>query len=91
MLKNGLDGIITDEISKCITLFADCFCNNNNKDIMPYSKALLSGALAHLLVFWFGQDEPISIEKLTTVLKKFFSGNLYTLSTPSQSRNSFNE
>lgn len=81
MLKNGLDGIITDEISKCITLFADCFCDNNDdKEILSYSKALLSGALAHLLVFWFGQNEPISTKKLTDVLKKFFTGDLYTFS-----------
>lgn len=78
MLKNNLDTILTDEISKCITLFTNQFCNKEEKEnILPYAKALLSGAFAHILVFWLTEDHPISIEELSTVFKRFFTGDLY--------------
>lgn len=78
MIKNDLDGIIFDEISKCISLFANRFVSvERNNELFPYSKALLSGALAHLLVYWFKQENPISSKQLTNLLMDFFYGNLY--------------
>ena len=81
MVNNGLDGIIADEISKCISLFANRFVNSeHSKEILPYSESLLSGALAHLLVFWFQQEKPISQNALNEILTDFLDGNLYKIS-----------
>lgn len=80
MLENSLDGIISDEISKCVSLFADFFVREELRDnYLPYNIALLGGALAHLLVYWFRQENPVSMEELINILTKFLGGNLYTI------------
>ena len=78
MLANRLDAIILEEIIKCVALFADRFATKEPvNELRPYGEALLSGALAQLLIYWLRQDETLSIDKLTKVLTDFLSGNLY--------------
>lgn len=80
MILNGLDGIISDEIAKCVALFADQFVRDPEQIfLLPYSKAILSGALAHLLVHWFRQEEPISLEQLAQLISDFLEGKLFVL------------
>ena len=80
MIDNGLEDIISSEISKCVAMFASRFVKaENDNEFLPYSIALVSGALAEMLVYWFKQKEPISIDKLTSLLTDFLSGKLYTL------------
>ena len=83
MIENQLDSVISDEMSKCVSLFARRFVKQeNNNELLPYSEALLSGALGHLLVYWFGQETPISIESLTTLITKFLNGDLFGFAQP---------
>lgn len=78
MIQNGLDGILFDEVSKCISLFANQFVSiEKDNALLPYSEVLLSGALAHLLVYWFKQENPIPLDQLTNLLMEFFRGQLY--------------
>lgn len=80
MLKNELGGIINEAISNSVALFASRFVSGEKcNELLPYSEVLLSGALAQLLVFWFRQEKPISIEQLTSLLKDFLMGKLYDL------------
>ncbi len=80
MINNNLEYIITSEISKCVSIFAGRFVKEeNNNEMLPYSVALVSGALAEMLVYWFKQENSISIGKLETLLTDFLSGNLYKL------------
>lgn len=80
MLKNGLDSIISDEVAKAVALFADRFVSEDcPQDLLPYSEALLSGALTHLIVFWSKQENRISAEKMMELLTDFFLGRLYNL------------
>lgn len=80
MIENALEGILADEMTKCISLFAGQFvCQEKKDEMLPYSEALLSGALGHLLVYWFRQKHPISIEKLTKLITEFLEGKLYEL------------
>lgn len=76
MIDNDLGCIIADEIAKCVSLFADSFVSKKDRTL-PYSEALLSGALAHLLLCWFRQENPVSIQELTMILTAFLSGKLY--------------
>lgn len=76
MIENELSGIIADEIAKCVSLFAGRFVKKRDH-LLPYSEALLSGALAHLLLCWFRQEDPISTEELTELLTAFLAGRLY--------------
>lgn len=80
MIKNNLDTIIIDEIAKCISLFADRFVRNSDKlSQLPYSKAILNGALAYLLLYWFRQDMPIPLSQLMQLISDFLEGKLFTL------------
>ena len=80
MINNDLEYIITNEISKCVAMFAGRFVKEeNNNELLPYSISLVSGALGEMLVYWFKQEQPISIGKLESLLREFLSGNLYKL------------
>lgn len=80
MIKNGLDNIIADEVEKAISLFVSHFVDRDYPDsLLPFSEALLSGALTHLIVFALKQENPISTEKVTKLLTDFLLGNLYTM------------
>ena len=80
MIENHLDSILADEITKCVTWFAGRFVRKGcGADRLAYSEALLSGALGHLLVYWFRQAQPISIEQLTQLITDFLEGKLFEL------------
>ena len=80
MVDNGLEGLLSDEMAKCVALFAARFVKQERKDgLLPYAEALLSGALGHLLVHWFRQEQPISIEQLTGLITEFLEGKLFGL------------
>lgn len=80
MVENGLDGILADEMTRCVSLFAGRFVREEqNNETLAYSEAMLSGALGHLLVYWFRQEQPISIEKLTQLITEFLEGKLFEL------------
>ncbi len=81
MLDNGLDAIVAEEIGRCVTLFAERFVTEGRRDdLLPYSEALLSGALAQLLVHWIRDESPVSADRLVTLLEDFFRGELFELS-----------
>ena len=80
MLANGLENIVAGAVSGSVALFARRFVNKAQPPaFLPYSEALLSGALAQLIVFWFQQEKPISIEELTHLLEDFLLGRLFGL------------
>ena len=80
MVENGLTGILTDEITACVALFVGRFVKGEQQDeLLPYAEALLCGALGHLLVYWFRQEQPISIEWLTKVISDLLEGKLFKL------------
>ena len=80
MIRNGLEWQIVEAISSCVSLFAGQFVSQERNDaLLPYSEALLSGALAGLLTFRFRQKDPISMEQLTALLTDFFQGRLFEM------------
>lgn len=80
MIENHLDSILADEITQCVALFAGKFVKKEQRtQRLPYSEALLSGALGHLLVYWFRQEQPISLTQLTQLISDFLQGKLYSL------------
>ena len=80
MVVNGLEGILADEMTQCVSLFAGHFVRREkNNETLPYAEALLSGALGHLLVYWFRQQTPVSIEKLTKLITEFLEGKLFEM------------
>ena len=80
MIENHLDSVLADEITQCVALFAGKFVNKDRgTERLAYSEALLSGALGHLLVYWFRQEQPFSIGQLTRLITDFLEGKLFEL------------
>ena len=80
MVENKLEGVLAEEMTKCVSLFAGRFVKRERRDeTLPYAEALLSGALGQLLVYWFRQEDPVSIEKLTKLITEFLEGKLFEL------------
>ena len=80
MLENGLEWLIVEAIRDCVSLFAGQFVSAaRDESLLSYSEALLSGALASLLTWWFQQEDPISMEQMMALLTDFFQGNLFEL------------
>ena len=80
MISNGLDSIIFDEVTKCVSLFAGHFVKECGKNEMfPYAETMLSGAVGYLLFYWFRQENPISMDKLAYLISEFLEGNLFAL------------
>lgn len=78
MIANDLSGIIFDEVGSCIALFTGRFVAEDRMDeLFPYNEAMLSGAVATLLIFWLKQNHPIDVSQLTEVLKNFLQGRAF--------------
>lgn len=78
MIANHLEQIISEEIAACVILFGQHFSfQGRNDDTFPYGAAFLSGALAQILIFWFKQEHPVSLEELSGILLDIISGNYY--------------
>ena len=79
LVKNKLDGIVADEMVSCVTKFARKFVLQSREidEAFNCSIILLSGALAHLLIYCARQEENISDDEISQLLKKFLSGKLY--------------
>ena len=79
MTKNHLSGILSEEIHRCVGLFAGRFVPADEKDAsFPYIEALTAGAVSGLLTYWLQQSEPISREELSGILSEFLEGSFFS-------------
>lgn len=80
MVRDGLEGILIDEIANCVSMFAERFvCPAKRDACLPYSKVMLCGALGYVLVFWFKQEQPLPMERLSKLIGDFLKGEVYEL------------
>ena len=78
MMKNHLSGILSEEIRRCVDLFAGRFVPADEKDErFPYMEALTAGALSGMLTYHLTSDAPLSREKLYGLLSEFLNGTFY--------------
>lgn len=76
MVRNQLEGIMMDEMNRCVALFSDHFVQQDPR--FSYVNAMVNGAMVNLLVYWMKQDDPISIDELTLLIKSFLEGTLFS-------------
>ncbi|MBQ8503067.1 MAG: TetR/AcrR family transcriptional regulator [Clostridia bacterium] len=79
LADNKLDGIVADEMVKCVTKFAEKYVLQDKEmnDTLKCSIILLAGAFAHLLIYCAGQQKKISDCEISSLLKSFLLGELY--------------
>ncbi|OZG69185.1 transcriptional regulator AcrR family [Bifidobacterium eulemuris] len=82
MVDNRLTGIVFEEISACVALFAGRFVREDERtDLFPYSEAMLAGAIAQMLVLWFQRDDSVGTDELASLLKDFMNGRVYQITS----------
>ena len=80
MMRNQLSGILSEEIHRCVSLFAGRFVPSDEKDEeFAYLEALTAGAVSGLLTFWLQQSTPISRQELSGILSDFLEGSVYAV------------
>lgn len=79
LTDNQLDSIISDEIARCVELFADHFSYRETNDVrLSYEKVCVSGALSRMVLYWFRSKNPISVNELKDIFLTIYSGQLIT-------------
>lgn len=81
MVANHLEGIITEEICACVTLFSSRFTITPQKETLKYGIAFLSGALSQTIVCWFKDENPVSASELADMLTQILTGVYFDVST----------
>jgi AcrR family transcriptional regulator len=77
MIESDLEGLVSDEIARCVELFAGHFSRRSKDDrLLSYEEAFFSGALSRLLLHWFKAAEPVNIEELVQIIVSVCSGKL---------------
>ena len=80
MVENKLEPVLTEEIAQAVSLFADRFVRDPaHAEHLEYAEALLAGALAHLLLCWYKDVDPVSEEELGRLITEFLEGSLFEL------------
>lgn len=75
IIDQGLDDIISDEVSKSIPIFASKVIENiEEKHTCKYINAFLTGALTQILICWFKDEQKLSKEELSALLLNLISG-----------------
>lgn len=78
MLDSGLESVISDEIARCVELFANRLSSRERNDVsLPYGKAFVGGALSRILIYWFKDSERVSPDELVSIILSFFSGTYF--------------
>ncbi len=78
MIANNLSDIISDEISICVSLFADrFFSNEKNAARLPYGEAFISGGLARILLHWVKDEQRCTMDELVEIIQSICSGTFF--------------
>jgi len=80
MVANHLEGIITEEICACVTLFSSRFAITPQKETLKYGIAFLGGALSQTIVCWFKDEHPVSASELADMLTQILTGVYFDVS-----------
>ena len=79
MISQNLDHLLEIELASIIQVFAEQMNPETSSHTAKYGTAFLTGAIAHTILFWFKDDEPIPTEALSELLLDILSGNYYQI------------
>lgn len=79
IISQNLDHILEHELALAIELFAEQVNPESGGHPYQYGTAFLTGAIAHTVLYWFKDPDPIPSEQLAGLLADILSGNYYTI------------
>lgn len=79
IINHHLDNLLETEIARAIHLFTKHVKSDSDDSLSQYSEAFLIGAISHTILHWFKDPSPITVEQLSNLLFRIFSGNYFII------------
>ncbi|MDO4941552.1 MAG: TetR/AcrR family transcriptional regulator C-terminal domain-containing protein [Lachnospiraceae bacterium] len=79
IISQNLEYLLEIELASVIQIFAEQVNPEIGDHSNKYGTAFLTGAIAHTVIYWFKDTQPISSEQLAELLTNILSGNYYVI------------
>ena len=79
IVHHELDHLLELELISVIQVFAEQMSPSPAGELDRYATAFLSGAIAHMILYWFKDEKPASQEQLSELLYRILAGNYYQI------------
>lgn len=79
IVHHGLDYLLELELVSVIQVFAEQMSPSPAGELDRYATAFLSGAIAHMILYWFKDEKPASQEQLSELLYSILAGNYFKI------------
>lgn len=79
ILSQNLEHLLEYELASVIQIFAEQVNPETSRHPYRYGTAFLTGAIAHTVIYWFKDPQPIPPEQLAELLENILSGNYYEI------------
>ena len=79
IVRHDLDHLLELELVSVIQIFAEQINITPSEDLNRYANAFLSGAIAHMILYWFGDEKPVTQEQMSELLCRILTGNYFQI------------
>ena len=81
ILSQNLDHLLEFELASIMNSFAARMNPESSGHPAEYGTAFLAGAIAHVIIFWFKDAQPVPAAQLADLLSDILTGNYYQIKT----------
>lgn len=79
IVRHGLDYLLELELVSVIQVFAEQMSPVPAGEMDQYATAFLSGAITHMILYWFKAEKPAAQEQLSELLYRILTGNYFQI------------
>lgn len=79
IVRHELGYLLELELVAVVRIFAEQICDVHPVKLDQYASAFLSGAVAHMVLYWFRDEEPLPREQLSELLCRILTGNYFRI------------
>lgn len=79
IVTHGLDYFLELELASVLQAFVGQISPDATGELDRYATAFLSGAVAHMILYWFKDERPLAKEQLSRLLDRILTGNYYQI------------
>ncbi len=79
IVLHGLDYLLELELVSVIRVFAERMSPTPIGEMDQYATAFLSGAITHMVLYWFKVEKPVAQEQLSELLYCILTGNYFQI------------
>lgn len=79
IISQNLEYLLERKLASAIEIFAEQVNPETSAHPYKYGTTFLTGAIAHTVIYWFQDPDPIPSEQLSELLSDILSGNYYVI------------